>query len=111
MGFRNRNNNKIRQAERDWRAWIEGRQDLVRLAGLPSTVTDTEDRFVDFAQHGWVDHHEDPYAFQSDDLDTDQYAAYRDLIEAYFADGRGCFSAIALQADDYVALNKKYWDH
>ncbi len=111
MGFRNRNNNESRLDERDWRAWIEGRQDLVQLAGLPFSVTDTEDHFVDFGQHGFVDHLEDSYPFQSEDLDTVQYAAYRDLIEAYFADGRGRFSAIALNADDYVALNKKYWDH
>ena len=107
MGFRNRKNNENRLAELDWLEWIAGHRDLVQLAGLPASITITEDCFVDFGQHGYVKHLD----YKSEDLDDVEYAAYRDLMEAYFAAGRGCFSVIALQADDYVALNKKYWNY
>ena len=103
MNFRQGNSSKF-----DWNRYLEFRRPFFLAADLPPSVTMTEDRFVDFCMHGYIDHHDDPYGCNSDSFSAEQYEAFKLLVHRFFEDGHGGFSVIALSSDDYVALNNMY---
>ncbi|MCP3928962.1 MAG: hypothetical protein GY705_07665 [Bacteroidetes bacterium] len=99
---------KNKNRNQKWRKFKNNNQELIIATGMPDIVTKSEDHFLDFLMHGYLDHHEDLGEFTSDQISDEQYVSFKELVDRYFANGNECFSVIALRANDYIALNKKY---
>jgi hypothetical protein len=70
--------------------WSDFRQrssPLFERAGLPAHIYETEEHFQDFLMHGYLDHHQRPYAFTVNDIDPSQRDALRELVVSYLAAG------------------------
>jgi hypothetical protein len=76
------------QAERQ-RAWERFRQqhiDEIRRIGLTETVTRTQERFVDFLMHGYLDHHDDPSGFSVHQMWDEQHALLVEFTNRFMAE-------------------------
>ena len=85
MGFRRKKSDVTRQ--RQWKNFLTSNQIIIEQAGLPETVTETLDRFLDFLMHGYIDHHDDPEKFTVNHLDDNEYGELMELLNRFCTAG------------------------
>ena len=81
MSFR-RNGEKA-DCQRTWERFCEDQMDRIQLIGLPDPVVSTQDRFVDFLMHGYIDHHFDPMGYSVHQMSDEQNEAFGHLVNNY----------------------------
>ena len=94
--------------DRSWKSFCDRHSDLVAKSHLPREVLATHDRFMDLLMHGYLDHHDDPHAFTVDQLAHVEFAAFRELVYAYFAAGYSDPGLMALPHADAMELRRMY---
>jgi hypothetical protein len=82
--------------ERRWRTFVKVQAERIRAIGLGAPVTQSQAHFLDFLEHGYLDHHEDPTATSSWSFDDARLMKLVDLCAAYFNEFGGSFSPMAL---------------
>lgn len=81
---------------------------VIEAAGLPEAVTESINQWDDFLMHGLLDHHDNPTAFNVDQLSDEQYAALLQFVYSYFARGYEYFTPMALRDGDRQTFETRY---
>ena len=93
---------------RRWRAFTAVHGDAIRTMGLGVAVAGSQEHFVDFLEHGYLDHHGDPAATSSWSYDDARLMKLVDLRAAYFGEFGNAFAPMALPHVRYhEALNDR----
>ena len=106
MGYR-RSKNSV-AAARHWSTFVARNNRVIEAAGLPQAVTESIDHWDDLLMHGYLDHHDDPTGFTTEQLSDEQYAALLQLVESYFVNGYEYFTPMALRDEDREWFERRY---
>lgn len=92
----------------DWAEFRARHEELFRAAGLPPSVTETEDRWVDFLRDGRLDHHSGSAPAEPRDPGPGAYEALLQLATRYFEEGGLFLTPMALRPDDQRRLADRF---
>ncbi len=106
MGYK-RDGKKSLQDAVQWKQWRTKNNDLVIASGLPELVVSDADHWLDFLDHGILDHHEDPLCFCVDNLTVRQKAF---LLQLVGTEPEGLYIVVGLSliADLVQTLKQHY---
>jgi hypothetical protein len=79
MSFR-RPGKPLHRLQREWTGWREKHRVALQRTGLPESVLEDEERWWDFLQHSYLDHHSDPLGFTVDQLSAEQKHELRQFL-------------------------------
>ena len=106
MGYRRSKENV--EATRNWSIFVARNKSVVEAVGFPQVVTESINHWDDFLMHGYLDHHDDPTRFTVDQLSEEQYSAFVQFVDSYFASGYEYFTPAALRDEDRRRLEMRY---
>lgn len=84
------------EKERRWNTFRDANLALAGAAGLPEGYLGKEEIFLEFLDHGHLDHHEDPSRFEISTISPDQHQSFLLLVRNYFSAGFPYFTPMAL---------------
>ena len=66
-------------------------------SGLPFDYYKSEELWIDFLLHGYIDHHNDNIHYTVDSMINDEYKYFVELVYKYFEFGFSYFNVIAIK--------------
>jgi hypothetical protein len=91
-----------------WKSFIEENKEWFQNVGLPLSISEDEEYWVDFLMHGYLDHHENPLRFNVKQLNEKQYSILKELVFKYFSAGFSYFTPIALSSLDQNEIRRNF---
>ena len=91
-----------------WKLFVDENKEFFQNAGLPLSIIEDEEYWIDFLMHGYLDHHENPLRFNVKQLNEKQYNILKELVCKYFGVGFSYFSPIALSSLDQDEVRKNF---
>ena len=79
MSFR-RPGRTIRETEREWADWRRTHSAALARSGLPEAVLRDREHWLDFLEHGFLDHHDDSSHFTVEQLSLEQQRELRQFL-------------------------------
>jgi hypothetical protein len=70
-----------------WRQFVEQNSARLEASGLPLLIYQSQEMFLDFLIHGYIDHHEDPTRFSVMKLSSFELDLLADIIVDYLHSG------------------------
>jgi len=106
MGYK-RDGKRLRHDAEDWRQWRSKNNDLVAASGLHELVVSDAGHWLDFLDHGIIDHHDDRLCFSVDELTVRQKAF---LLQLVGTEPGGLYTVVGLSliADLVQTLKQHY---
>ena len=106
MSFR-RDKQQVADARR-WRTFVDAQVELIHALGLDTAVVRSRAHFIDFLEHGYLDHHrQEPSATSSWTFSHGQLERLADLSADYFGEFGEPFDPTALGNLRYHALMRQ----
>jgi hypothetical protein len=109
MSFRRKRTDRLEA--KHWADFTGRHHALILRSNLPPSVTDTEERWTDFLMHGCIDHHDDPFHFIAEELNSAQYQAVVQLLIHYIEEGNPVVIpalGLALRKEDADRIKKRF---
>jgi hypothetical protein len=68
-------------------AFVHRNERSLQATGVPVSIYESHEMFIDFLMHGHIDHHDDPTRFSVGSLSVEQQSLLADVIASYFLAG------------------------
>jgi len=107
MSFR-KNTKDERDERLKWNRFCDANKDLIQQIGLTTPTIETDERFIDFLMHGYIDHHDDWSKYTVSKMDAEQYKLFKLLIDKYFEAGYYDPSLMAVSHEETIEFARKY---
>jgi len=76
---------KQKTEDQNWKAFREKCLDHLLRTGLPDSYYSNEKLWLDFLEHGYIDHHKDNFHFTINDMSDKEYDLYLFCVREYMS--------------------------
>ncbi len=106
MSFRQKKAEVLRRKR--YGSFLAANEALLERSGVPPSVTENERWWLYFLGHGCSHASFDPRVFSLEQMSDDEYRAFVEVLDAYFAAGFEFYHSLALLPSDREALEEKF---